>query len=899
MQARKPSDIFRRPGVFQAAAASIPSTLFYLGLIWAIVAALPDRAWNIKNQTLVAMSLFGFWRYAWQLLHVVRHWLYRRRVFPRLRGEAMSLVRKYPENLYIMTPSFREEPEVSQLVFSALVREAQTVPSKVFLYASVGSEEEAEFISKVINAVPGGHSVETVFMYQQDGKRIAMGSVLRAIARKYYDPYAWRPDSRDDVVVFMDGDTLVEPGIFQKTLPYFRSNPQLGALTTDNLGISPEAAGVFQDWYTLKFAQRNHVFNSHSLSKRVLTITGRFSMYRANVVVNEEFIRFLEADYLDHWLFGRFRFLMGDDKSTWFYLLKEGMEMLYIPDAAVAALETRQSRFFRTSLSLMRRWYGNMLRNNWRTVKLGPKPMGGFIWWCVLDQRFSTFTPLVGPVAILLLGMLDSWFYLAFYAAWVLLTRLALMWIYVLEGMPMTLLHIPLTVYNQWVGSLIKIYSMHNLSNQTWSKGAATERRRAGGRAAGDGLARAFVRFVLLAFNMAMLAAVCGLVSGAIMLPGRGDFAPYFVAPASAAAGTRRAVPKPAVRKATACDAGEINAAIASHRDGETLDIVLPAGRIVLDSPIRVNKSGIRIHGAGEGGTILASRFSKAGGAAAVIVGGRKGPVIGRSVNAINKGDKVVAVDGRLKDVKYVRLGAPNDDAFFDAVGDTHWRGKKPWIRQFIAEVAGRGEGYLVLKQGTPNAFPSGTEIRAARLVSNVTLSDFTLVRETPGAALSDVRGVYENLFPEYAVDGVRFDWAIHCLAENIEIIGAGRHPLVFENCRNIEARDMRIEGALNKGKGGAGYVRFARCFDSALRDSEVADVRHLTMQWGAVGNLVENCVLKTDVNFHGGWARNNMIRDCVIEPPEGHRWGRVTRMPEGGAGWAPPDGAGNVVTNE
>ncbi|MBI9080723.1 MAG: glycosyltransferase [Pseudodesulfovibrio sp.] len=884
----------------QAALKSLPVTAFYLFFVVGIIWALPDRAWSLKTQALVAMSVFGIWRYAWQVLHVVRHWRYRSTVFPRLRAEAMSLEDKYPRRLYIMVPSYKEEHQVSELVFSALIREAQMVPSKVLIYASVGSDDEVEFISKVINSTPGGNEIETVFMHQEEGKRVAMGYALRAIARDFNDAVSWHPDAGNDVVIFMDGDTLVEPGMFGKTLPYFRANPELGALTTDNMGVSPDATSVFSDWYTVKFAQRNHVFYSHSLSRRVLTITGRFSLYRARLVVNEEFIRFLEADHLDHWLFGRFRFLMGDDKSTWYYLLKEGMEMLYVPDAMAVALEMRQKNFIRTSLSLMHRWYGNMLRSNWRAVKLGPKPMGFFIWWCVLDQRFSSFTPLVGPVSIILLSIFDSWFYLAFYAAWVILTRLTMMWVYVLEGMPLHMLHIPLVLYNQWVGAVVKIYSMYSLSTQTWQK-SGEEMQETGDDDVGFGPVRVVVRTGLVTLSLSLLVILCGVVSGAFVLPGASEYA-YYKTRWKHGELTSQVVWKVEI-EGCGTAAGEIedgaagiNSAIESLGEGECLEITLPEGRVVLDAPLLVNRDNISLRGAGKGRTILESRFGTVQGVAALMVGGEKGPVVGRMTGGANAGDKVISVDDWPGKARYAWLGAPNSDDFSDAIGDVHWRREKPWLRQFVAGVAGFGKGYVVLTDGLPMAFPAGTEVRAAKLVADVELSGFTLIQVVPDRSLSETQGVYENSAPDYSVDGIRFDWATDCLVEDVEIVGAGRHPLVFENSRRIRARRLLIADAWNKGKGGNGYVRFARSHECELAESEVRNVRHLAFQWGATNNVVRDCTLATDVNFHGGYSLDNRVLSCVIEPPPGHLWDRVTRMPDGGASWAPPDGPGNLV---
>ncbi len=914
MNAQPPRDIFTRPTLLQAAIKSFPATAFYLLLAWAIIAALPDRAWNLKTQALVAMSLFGFWRYSWQILHALRHWRYRRTVFPRLRAEALSLDEKYPRRLYIMVPSYKEEYHVSQLVFEALIREAQTIPSKVLIYASVGSDAEVEFISKVINSTPGGDSIETIFMHQAQGKRVAMGHAIRAIARDFNDPISWHLDTDNDLVIFMDGDTLVEPGMFKKTLPYFRANSKLGALTTDNLGVSPDASGVFNDWYTVKFAQRNHIFHSHSLSNRVLTITGRFSIYRATAVVNEEFIRFLEADHLDHWLFGRFRFLMGDDKSTWFYLLKEGMEMLYVPDATAVALEMRQKNFFRTSLSLMHRWYGNMLRNNWRAVKLGPRPMGGFIWWCILDQRFSAFTPLVGPVSILLLSVFDSWFYMGFYVAWVIITRLSMMWVYVLEGMHLRLLHIPLILYNQWVGAVLKIYSMYSLASQTWHK-TGTNSVQADANTSGAqvvdgegdeeqyspiGVVRTLVRMSLMGLNAGLLIMLCGVVSGAFSLPGMAEYAYYRTQWDNGTLLHRESVQDSAEALgrtiAVAGNAQAINNAIQSALKGENVTIVLPEGRIELDEPILINKSGITIKGNGADETELVSTMGTAQGNGVIQVKGRKGPVVGAMQSSAGKGDKVLPVDDWPQEAGYIWLGAPNDAAFFDAIGDRHWRKSSPWIRQFIAEVVGFGKGYVILKDGLPIAFPAGTEIRAARMVSNVSLSGFNLSQEVPRRSLQEVQGVYENTAPDFAVDGLRFDWAADCAVQDLKIVGAGRHPLVFENSLEVVARNIQIDGAWNKGVGGNGYVRFARSYGCELVDSRVTNIRHLAFQWGAVDNRVLNSILKTDVNFHGGYSQRNRVEGSTVQPPESHPWSAVTRMPVGGADWAPPDGPGNEV---
>ncbi|TIH20232.1 glycosyltransferase [Marinifilum sp. JC120] len=898
----KNEDPFNQLPWYEAAKASIPATACYLLFAWAVLAALPERAWDIKNGIIISFSLFGIWRYSWQMWHIVRHYRYSLSYFPRLRAEAMSLKDKYPKRLYIMVPSFKEDKSVSQLVFSALIRESLTIPSEIFIYASVGSDEEIHFISKVISSTPGGSSLNIVFMHQNQGKRIAMGHALRAIARHYNDPYSWHPDAANDIVIFMDGDSLVEPGMFKKTLPYFRSNKSLGALTTNSVGVSPNYASIFQDWYTVKFAQRHHIFQSHSLSRRVLTMTGRFSMYRSSVVVKEEFIRFLEADHLDHWLFGRFRFLMGDDKSTWFYLLKERMDMLYIPDAKVLALETRESSFFKTSMSLMKRWYGNMLRNNWRAIKLGPRNMGGFIWWCIVDQRLSAFTPLVGPCAVLLLGIFQSWYFVAFYLAWVVIARLAMMWVYVLQGMKLTILHVPLTIYNQWIGSLLKIQNMHNLAKQSWNKTSKKDKKKktqlVGTMDVGNRLARKIVRFSMLTFTKVALIAICALLTGVVTLPRMYELVHYSRVitnvPQAIAEDTHD--PSMAVRTITASSSKEINAAIESCPASELLEINIPAGTFILNEPIRVNRSSVKINGAGRDKTKLISKLKVEQGKAIFDIGGQKGSLVGQTKIAARKGDRTIAIDGFPEKAPYIWIRIANSPEFFDSIGDTNWRKSKPWIRFFIAEVAWTTKGFVGLKQPLPITFPKGTMVRSASPVSNVTLSGFTLEQQAPEAKSKKIKETYENIAPAYAIDGIRLDWAVKSKIKDINIINAGRHPLVFENSRDNIADNIHIDGAWNKGKQGNGYIRFARSYNNVLSNSTARNIRHLAFQWGAANNRVKNCELFTDINFHGGYSQNNVVTDSAVTPPATHPWKAVTRMPKGGAAWAPPDGPGNDV---
>ncbi len=149
------------------------------------------------------------------------------------------------------------------------------------------------------------------------------------------------------------------------------------------------------------------------------------SVYRAAVATDPGFIELIGNDTLDHWRFGRLRLLTGEDKSAAYWLLERGLTSLYVPDVQVLTIEQPPAPdLLRASTALMLRWFGNMLRASGRCLALGPSRIGWFVWWCLVDQRISMWTPLVGPIAAILLAIAVTPAFLYAYLLWVMATRL-------------------------------------------------------------------------------------------------------------------------------------------------------------------------------------------------------------------------------------------------------------------------------------------------------------------------------------------------------------------------------------------------------------------------------------------------------------------------------------------
>jgi mannuronan synthase len=458
-----------RRGVAAACSSlSLPTVaglLGYTALILTLLAYIPGGVLSLDNHQVLIYSLgiLGLWRYLWWSVHLVRARIYQHCIAPGMRSRAEALWASgwRPRQVHYLIATRNEHPDTTHAVIDAIIGEYHMtgIPARLVI---VGEPSDERVISRrLLERAPSLDIQVTFIRANAPGKRIALGLGLRAISRS-------RPHE-DDPVVFMDGDSFPEPGLLRKCLPLFALFPRLDALTTD------EQALVFgprwmQRLLDLRFAQRHMTMQSHALSRMVITLTGRLSVYRARAALQPELIRLVEADYLEHWLWGRFRFLSGDDKSTWYALLKQrgGTMLLYVPDAVAWTIERIEGNGITRMKQNLLRWSGNMLRNGSRAIALGPRQAGYFIWWCLIDQRLAIWTSLAGPLIAILCALAMGVQVLPAFLIWLLCTRLALsavMWVYAgrIDAW------YPLMIYaNQMANAVIKMYMTFRLARQRW-----------------------------------------------------------------------------------------------------------------------------------------------------------------------------------------------------------------------------------------------------------------------------------------------------------------------------------------------------------------------------------------------------------------------------------------------
>ena len=296
------------------------------------------------------------------------------------------------------------------------------------------------------------------------------------------------------------------------------------------------------------------------------------------------------------------------------------------------------------------------------------------------------------------------------------------------------------------------------------------------------------------------------------------------------------------------------------------------------------------------------------------------------------EGDNVL----RLDDVSgfsvgdHVWVGIPNSDLMYDLQGVRHDERVCGYMRQQVFAVTDvRPSSNVIAIDGvlefdalvdSPSeamnsvaCTESASKVKVVRLnvVRGVGFENFVLTQPMDDLMESSARNNYRNLSPERAMHGIVFKWAADGFVRNIRTHYTGSHPIVTEISRHMQFQDNIIHGSWNKGKGGNGYFRNSKLWDSLIVGNKITDVRHLTLQWSASGNVVKSNTMDCDLNLHGGWERHNLLEQNVVNVPHDHRdCNPVCNSEDGnwypifwaagvhGGGWSGATGPRNVFFN-
>ncbi|MFD3519117.1 right-handed parallel beta-helix repeat-containing protein [Streptomyces sp. NPDC058653] len=284
----------------------------------------------------------------------------------------------------------------------------------------------------------------------------------------------------------------------------------------------------------------------------------------------------------------------------------------------------------------------------------------------------------------------------------------------------------------------------------------------------------------------------------------------------------------------------------------------------------------------------------------------------GDTAFAARKGDRVVHLaSGSLSNFAVgglVNIRAANSVKFYErqtADPDGPWPLLNMHMRQQIFTITAVNSSNRTLTLDKPleydvpvDSTSDGSEeidgavyaSKAAPLVDpvlGVGFEGFTLTHDIPGLDPAGAAYNYGNMRPAEEMHGIVFKWAANSWVRGIRTEMTGSHPIVTEEAYRLQIVDNELNGSWNKGKGGNGYFRGSRVWDSLYAGNTSRLLRHFTFQWSASGNVVIGNDFDSDLNLHGGWERNNLFEGNTVAVPYQHRSGSCTANcgEEGGGG--------------
>lgn len=269
----------------------------------------------------------------------------------------------------------------------------------------------------------------------------------------------------------------------------------------------------------------------------------------------------------------------------------------------------------------------------------------------------------------------------------------------------------------------------------------------------------------------------------------------------------------------------------------------------------------------------------------------------GDSNYAARKGDTVVHLDSAssFENVKVgglVNVMAANSTNFYDEMGalpTDHELANLSMRQQIFTVTAGDPLGKRVtldkpLEYDVPVTSTSDgsaaikgkvTKSKLSPLVDavlGVGIENLSLTQREPGLDPARAKDNYGNMDPAGAMHGVVLKWAANSWVTGIKTEMTGSHPIVTEGASHLSIVDNELDGAWNKGKGGNGYLRGSRVWDSVFAGNTMRNLRHFTFQWSASGNVAIGNSSDADLNLHGGYERNNLFELNEVATPFVHR---------------------------
>jgi Ca2+-binding RTX toxin-like protein len=346
----------------------------------------------------------------------------------------------------------------------------------------------------------------------------------------------------------------------------------------------------------------------------------------------------------------------------------------------------------------------------------------------------------------------------------------------------------------------------------------------------------------------------------------------------------------------------ELQAIIDAAPAGET--IVLGAGHFTFDQAVVIDRDDIAVTGTGSGVTTIDLVGNARAGGAFQIGSEIDVPTYGNEYQLQQDADEGsmylhLADTTGLEAGDYLWIEMPNTDEYLDSLGDTQWREDKP-LRTSMVEVASVNGNTVRLVNGVAFDFDDTTTVKQIEVAENVRLGGFTVNSGLADPDPADFSNV-ESSFDRSNI--ILTSAAAYTKLFDIEVVNAPSNGFTFAQTVFLEASNLTVDGAVNKGDGGNGYAFQLRAlYNSELVGLEAYDTRHAVLfaSWTSEAyNTVSVRNTNRDINFHGGDDHHNIVevQTSVRDATEATYLSPTLFVNTGASYGAPTDMSTNEVT--
>jgi len=265
----------------------------------------------------------------------------------------------------------------------------------------------------------------------------------------------WRA-ARTELVALVDSDTIWADDVAVEVAKPF-ADPRIGGVGTrqsvyGSTGFLARITDMFLDH---RYFDENAA--QSVLGKAVSCLSGRTAVYRRELLLE------IEDDFMNETFWG-VRSLSGDDKRLTTLILERG-HLTYLQRSAEvwSTFPDRWRTFFRQRL----RWARNTWRSDLRALSRPWVWRHPFLAYTMIDKGVSSFTLLLGPIAMGVALATQSWVFAGVLLLWWQVSRAAKLAPHI-RRRPSSFFFVLGYVAVSWVMAIIKITDLLTIRKQAW-----------------------------------------------------------------------------------------------------------------------------------------------------------------------------------------------------------------------------------------------------------------------------------------------------------------------------------------------------------------------------------------------------------------------------------------------